>query len=105
MSGAARQTRWWDLGPGQLLTAVLVLCAGIAIADDASSVIGIAVALTVAVALSRHGSALARAVRYRAARAHPRGSRLRGAYRRNFMPNEAGRPRRPRAPGIAALAA
>lgn len=98
-----RLPRWGDL-PAPWIAVVALFIAGVTVADGAAALVGIA--LAVAVAAMCHSAI----VRERAASSGPPVAReprtpLRGAYRRSFMPNGAGRPRRPRAPGLAAFAA
>ncbi|MGC5026645.1 DUF6412 domain-containing protein [Tsukamurella sp. DT100] len=98
-----RLPRWGDLS-APWIAVVALFVAGVALSDGAAALVGIALAIAVA--------ALCRAATDRDEHA-PSGprtgrepdQRLRGAYRRSSMPNGAGRPRRPRAPGFAASAA
>ncbi|QRY83070.1 hypothetical protein JVY00_14360 [Tsukamurella tyrosinosolvens] len=98
-----RLPRWGDIS-APWIAVVALFVAGVAVSDGAAALVGIALAIAVA--------ALCRAAADRDDRA-PSGprtgrepdQRLRGAYRRSSMPNGAGRPRRPRAPGFAASAA
>lgn len=98
-----RLPRWGDIS-APWIAVVALFVAGVAVSDGAAALVGIALAIAVA--------ALCRATADRDDRA-PSGpqtgrepdQRLRGAYHRSSMPNGAGRPRRPRAPGFAASAA
>ncbi|MGX9297080.1 DUF6412 domain-containing protein [Tsukamurella paurometabola] len=94
---------WGHVSSAWVAVVGLVL-AGVTLPDGAAALVGIALAVAVA-AICHVGAARDdRAPSGPSERREP-DQRLRGAYRRSSMPNGAGRPRRPRAPGVAASAA
>ncbi|ADG78522.1 putative protein OS=Tsukamurella paurometabola (strain ATCC 8368 / DSM / CCUG 35730 /CIP 100753 / JCM 10117 / KCTC 9821 / NBRC 16120 / NCIMB 702349/ NCTC 13040) OX=521096 GN=Tpau_1909 PE=4 SV=1 [Tsukamurella paurometabola] len=99
-----RLPRWGDFSAPWIAVVALFL-ASVTVTDGAAALVGITLAIAIAALCQA-----ATADRDGGAPSGPRtgrepDQRLRGAYRRSFMPNGAGRPRRPRAPGFAATAA
>ncbi|BDD82923.1 hypothetical protein TPB0596_26860 [Tsukamurella pulmonis] len=95
--------RWDDLS-APWVAVVALFVAGVAMSDGAAALVGIALAVAVAALCHAWSDRDAQAPSGPATGREP-DQRLRGAYRRSSMPNGAGRPRRPRAPGFAASAA
>ncbi|TWS24991.1 hypothetical protein FK268_07100 [Tsukamurella sputi] len=98
-----RPPRWGELS-APWVAVVALFVAGVGMSDGAAALVGIALAVAVAALCHASTERDAGAPSGPAAGREP-DQRLRGAYRRSSMPNGAGRPRRPRAPGYAATAA